>query len=69
MRFLPGELEEILNSCGLPWRIEDGSRHHKIYVGNRLAGVIPKGKSRNNLNTAHKNMIAQVRRAIRGQRP
>lgn len=34
------KLEAALNETGLPWEIEPGSKHHKIRLKGRLAGII-----------------------------
>lgn len=36
-------LRPTLDGCGVPWREERGIRHSKIYVGDVLAVVIPRG--------------------------
>lgn len=36
-------LRPTLDACGAPWREEWGIRHSKVYVGDALAVVIPRG--------------------------
>lgn len=60
-------LTEIERS-GLPWRVENGGRHHKLIVGGRLAGILPfsgKAQRQEADRSAELNMRAQVRRIIK----
>jgi len=70
MRRIPDELKDMLNESGVDWRLEIGTRHMKVMIGGRLAAILPKGKAVNQIgysNRSHKNMLAQVRRAITAQ--
>ena len=65
---LPTDLRKLLAGCGLPWRIETGTRHYKLIVGKRFAAILPKSPHVRMQNTrAQKNAVAQVRRVIREQ--
>lgn len=69
MKRLPDDLRQLLTDSGLPWRIETGGQHLKIIVGGRFVGILPKSLHvRNKTYRAHKNTVAQVRRAIRKHR-
>jgi len=65
MRRLPDDLQALLESSNVPWRIEQGKRHYKIFVGERMVGILPRGSSLRRTYRAHLNTLAQVRRAIR----
>jgi hypothetical protein len=70
MTRLPADIEALLNGSGLPWRVVMGSRHRKVFVGNRLCAIIPTGGSTRLLSMpgrAQRNTISQIRRAIREQ--
>jgi hypothetical protein len=63
---LPSELRKVLLSSGMPWRIDTGTRHYKLIVGDRFAAILPKsGRLSNFSGRADKNTVAQVRRVIR----
>jgi len=68
MRRLPDDLQQLLTESGLPWRIELGTRHYKVFVGTRFCAILPRGTQRPQRVRAHKNAVAQIRRAIREQR-
>ena len=64
---LPGLLERELEGCGLPWRLEQGGRHVKLVVGERLAGIMPMGAKANATDKDRRavlNLRAQVRRVV-----
>jgi len=66
---LPNDMREMLDASGVDWRIETGTRHFKLVVGGKLAAILPKGKNMRKSamsDRAHKNALAQVRRAING---
>jgi hypothetical protein len=64
---LPKELAEALSV--LPperWRVENGSKHFKIKIDNRLIGITSKdGRRDEGSQRTMKNALAQIRRAIR----
>lgn len=62
MSSLPKEIEALLD--GIPWHIEQGGRHKKLFVGGRLAGVFPNDFKPTRDRRALLNTRAQVRRAI-----
>jgi len=60
------DIEDLLNASGVPWRVDEGTKHLHIVVGGRLAAILPKGRQlRWDKGRGHKNVVAQVRRAIR----
>lgn len=61
------DIEELLNSSGVPWHVKEGRRHLHVVVAGRLVGVLPKGhQSQWDTNgRGHRNVVAQIRRAIR----
>ena len=56
------KIKDTLDRCGAPFSLEQGTRHIKVVVGGRIAGILPKkgggGKGRAALNT-----MAQIKRA------
>jgi hypothetical protein len=65
---VPDDLQALLDDSGLPWRIDNGKRHYKIIVDERLVGILPKGRDlhRKSHNARpHLNTLAQIRRIIR----
>jgi hypothetical protein len=68
MQKLPDDLRRVLDHSGVPWRIDNGSRHYKLIVADRLAGILPRSLRVRRQNCRWlKNCIAQVRRVIREQ--
>jgi hypothetical protein len=65
---IPALVLAELDSCGLGWSLEEGSRHLKIKVAGRLAGVLPKGSGTVDAR-AVLNTRAQVRRLVSQLRP
>jgi hypothetical protein len=66
MMRLPDELMQLLKESGVPWRIEDGTRHIKVFVRDRLTAVFPHSThARKQAYRSHKNALANVRRAIK----
>lgn len=65
---LPEIILEELETCGFDWRVENGGRHAKVFVANRMVGILPFSKkarhgasnSRSNLN-----LRAAIRRVVR----
>ena len=64
---LPPDLRQLLDGSGLPWRIEEGSRHRKVIVADRTISILPKSdvSLRRGTWRAHRNSIAHIRRGIR----
>ena len=60
---LPERLREALDNTGLPWRVEDGSKHYKVKLCGKLVAVFPFGKARDYDKRALLNTITQVRLA------
>lgn len=67
MSVLPQELLVILRSSGHPWRIEEGTKHHKIILAGKMVAICPKGSrsNRNSPGRAFQNIRAQLRRAVK----
>jgi hypothetical protein len=65
---VPDDLKKLLIDSGLPWRVENGGKHFKVFVGDRLATVLPfspgTGRQR---RRSHSNVLAVVRRVIAEQ--
>jgi len=66
MKYVPDEIAHLLKNSGVDWRIEIGRKHRKIFVGKRLAGILPLTRNPD-VGRHHKNTVAQVRRAIKEQ--
>lgn len=65
---LPTNLQRMLQDSGLPWRIDNAKRHYKLIVGIKFATILPKsGRLDGFHGRADKNVVANVRRAIREQ--
>jgi hypothetical protein len=63
MRLDP-ELTRALDATGKPWRMANGSRHVKLFMDDRLIGILPhNGRLENRSPNARKNLLAQIRRA------
>ncbi len=57
-------IENELNDCSVPHKVERGKRHWKIFIGGVLCGVLPmNGKYTN--RRAELNVRAQIRKEIR----
>lgn len=61
---LPRDIVSELESTGLPWRAERGSKHIKLFVADRLTGILPR-RVKSVEGRGHKNVCAQIRRAGR----
>lgn len=62
---LPVELQEALERTGLPWGVEEGTKHIKVKLAGRLVGIFPRGKKQETKRRSLLNTIAQVRNAAR----
>jgi hypothetical protein len=66
MKQPPDDLIALLKGSGLPWRIDNGGKHYKIMLAGHLAAILPRNGGWPE-GRAHKNMIAQIRRALRAR--
>jgi hypothetical protein len=62
---LDRKTKQALEETGLPWSVEDGSKHHKIRLNGKLVGVFPYGKKTEASPCANNNIISNIRRAAR----
>lgn len=62
---IPQKLQELLDTCGVPYELKPGSKHIKIMVGSRFAGILPRKGGHNSAARAQLNVLAQVKRAIK----
>jgi hypothetical protein len=62
LRLIEGELKKT----GLPWRVEHGKKHHKIYLNDAMVGVFSIGTTSEN-TPGFANLRATIRRNARGQ--
>lgn len=67
---LSKHIQQALDDCGKPWSLRRGSRHLKIIVGDRFAGILPRSGAGSTANIrAEKNVVAQIKRAAKGLQP
>jgi hypothetical protein len=59
------KVKQALNETGLPWEVETGSKHYKVRLGGRLAGVYPHGKKTEGSQHANANLLANIKRLAR----
>jgi hypothetical protein len=64
MRLDP-KVKKALEETSLPWEIETGSKHFKVRLGGRLAGVYPHGKKTESSQHANANLLANIKRLAR----
>lgn len=57
------ELREELDRSGVPWRVERGKKHDKLFVGNRMVQALTRGYGE--YARSNRNATAVVRRAVR----
>jgi hypothetical protein len=61
---VPPLIQEELNASGVPFQIERGSRHFKIFIGGVFCGIFPMiGKLPN--RRAELNVRSQIRRQVK----
>lgn len=61
---IPALIKEELDQCGVPFNIEQGTRHCKIFIGNVMCGIFPTiGRSAN--RRAELNVRSQIRRQVK----
>jgi hypothetical protein len=58
------EAKRLLRDLGVPYTIEEGSRHHKLLIHGRFVSVIPHGRGRD-VGRNWKNFEAEIRRRAR----
>lgn len=60
------KIAEILQEAGVPWHLENGHDHVKLFIGGRQVQVLPRGRGKSSkTGFAARNAVANVRRAIR----
>jgi hypothetical protein len=57
-----------LEASGLPWRTENGKKHGKIYLGDRLVAIMPHGSRSRDIPRITASAVAHIRKAIREHR-
>lgn len=65
MTKIPDEIVAALDATGLPWEVDNGSRHAKLRLCGRLVGILPRGRASFPNPRATLNTITQIRRAVR----
>lgn len=62
---LPPDIVQELDATGRPWDFKLGAKHWKITVGGKLVGILPRNLKLAETGRAKKNVIAQIRRAVK----
>lgn len=62
MARIPTRIHSALLDTGLPWDIQNGKKHQKIYVKGHLVGVLSHGSHYDDEWVAIKNIVSQIRR-------
>lgn len=62
---IPTRIHSALIETGLPWTIENGKKHQKIYLQGILVGVLSHGSHYDDGWVAIKNIVSQIRRAAK----
>ena len=62
---LDPKVKQALNDTGIPWEVEAGSKHYKVRLGGRLAGVYPHGKKTEASQHANSNLVSNIKRLAR----
>jgi hypothetical protein len=64
---MPAVIADALEATGLPYELEVGGCHFKIKLNGRLVGILSKSGASHayGISRAHKNTVAQIRRAAR----
>lgn len=60
---VPADVAAALDSTGLPWKIETGSKHYQVRLSGHLVGVLPKGNVRDRHQRSTKNLVSNIRKA------
>lgn len=66
-RELQHEVETWLEETGLPWSIEPGSKHTKVFLNGRFVTVLSNGTGKE-MGRRQMNVRASIRRAAREAR-
>ena len=64
MNRLPKILTDTLTNAR-EWHVDDGGKHHKLFVNGQLAGILPKTNRPRDNSRELVNTRAQIRRIIR----
>ena len=62
---MPDALRAALEASGMPWRTEPGTKHVKVYIGDRMVTVFSYGRRRDRGEITRKN-VAEIRRFAAG---
>jgi hypothetical protein len=60
------KIKDTLAALSVPWELKEGGRHRKLFVNGRLAGILPKGRTKDSSPRDVLNTIAQIKRVARG---
>lgn len=61
------EMRDALDACGLPWRVEPGLKHDKVFIGVEMAFVIPRGQFKDRAPFQRARNARSIRRAVERQ--
>lgn len=60
------KLQEALDATGLPWEIEEGTKHRKVRICGRLVLIMSRaGAGEDASQRIIRNNLANIRRAVR----
>ena len=62
---VPTVLKDELEKTGLPYRIERGKKHCKIFLSDRMVGIYHPGKSDSHAGRGGLNVRSNIRRLAR----
>jgi hypothetical protein len=60
--WVPAPIQQALTDTGLPYRIDKGTKHLKIFVDNHMVGILPLNGG-DERGRGQLNIIAQIRRS------
>lgn len=63
---LHADVQELLDGCGLPWRVVSGSRHYKLVVAGHVVTILPKSAhAMRRTGRRHRNAMAHIKRGLK----
>jgi hypothetical protein len=63
MKRVPKQLRAVLDDSGLPWHVENGSKHFLLYVDGHAVTTIPHGHG-SDMKYARLNTLLHVKRHL-----
>jgi nitrate reductase assembly molybdenum cofactor insertion protein NarJ len=59
------DLISLMKSTGLPYEVQEGRKHIKLYLGGKFAAVVSRGAKPEQGMRGMKNIIAAIKRVAR----